>query len=62
MSKSLIIVAALAVSTFATITIQPANADDESNGNDPKSCTDHQHFDSTNCSKSDSTPFILPFP
>lgn len=62
----IIVVAALAVSTFATIySIQQANADNESNGNDPKFCDyRQQHSDFTNCSQRDltSTPFILPFP
>lgn len=62
----IIVVAALAVSTFATIiSIQQANADNESNGNDPQFCDyRQQHSDFTNCSQRDltSTPFILPFP
>jgi hypothetical protein len=67
MSKLLVIVlAALVVSTFAIInSVHQANADNESNGNDPKFCNYHQQrFDFTNCSQSDltSTPFILPFP
>ena len=62
----IVVVAALAVSTFATIiSIQQANADNESNGNDPQFCDyRQQHSDFTNCSQRDltSTPFILPFP
>ena len=62
----IVVVAALPVSTFATIiSIQQANADNESNGNDQKFCDYRQkHSDFTNCSQRDltSTPFILPFP
>ncbi|WP_162477920.1 hypothetical protein [Nitrososphaera sp. AFS] len=62
----IVVVGALAVSTFATIiSIQQANADNESNGNDPEFCDyRQQHSDFTNCSQRDltSTPFILPFP
>lgn len=62
----IIVVVALAVSTFATINnMQQANAGNESNGNDPKFCDySQQHSDFTNCSQRDltSTPFILPFP